>query len=127
MVKLDKLKETTQAANDNLNIIGNSRSTPKEKLQSSDPDMKHFKSTSQQNNFRFAPNIQASHKNRESITNQTRKSVIKTSENSDLNATFLIPKYSQTVFDLNIFHLIVIFFGRLILKGSAKLYIEVFK
>ena len=34
-LKLDKLKETTQAANDNLNIIGNSRSTPKEKLQSS--------------------------------------------------------------------------------------------
>ena len=31
-LKLDKLKETTQAANDNLNIIGNSRSTPKEKI-----------------------------------------------------------------------------------------------
>ncbi len=31
-LKLDKLKETTPAANDNLNTIGNSRSTPKEKL-----------------------------------------------------------------------------------------------
>ena len=30
-LKLDKLKETTPAANDNLNTIGNSRSTPKEK------------------------------------------------------------------------------------------------
>ena len=31
-LKLDKLKETTPAAKDNLNTIGNSRSTPKEKL-----------------------------------------------------------------------------------------------
>lgn len=31
-LKLDKLKETTPAANDNLNTIGNSRSTPKEKM-----------------------------------------------------------------------------------------------
>ena len=38
-LKLDKLKETTQAANDNLNIIGNSRSTPKEKIQATqNPD-----------------------------------------------------------------------------------------
>lgn len=34
-LKLDKLKETTPAAKDNLNTIGNSRSTPKEKLASS--------------------------------------------------------------------------------------------
>ena len=31
-LKLDKLKETTPAAKDNLNTIGNSRSTPKEKM-----------------------------------------------------------------------------------------------
>lgn len=31
-LKLDALKKTTPAANDNLNTIGNSRSTPKEKL-----------------------------------------------------------------------------------------------
>jgi hypothetical protein len=33
-LKLDKLKETTPAAKDNLNTIGNSRSTPKEKIDS---------------------------------------------------------------------------------------------
>ena len=32
-LKLDKLKETTRAAKDTLNTIGNSRSTPKEKLE----------------------------------------------------------------------------------------------
>ena len=31
-LKLDKIKETTLAAKDNLNTIGNSRSTPKEKM-----------------------------------------------------------------------------------------------
>merc|ERR1712226_834961 len=31
-LKLDKLKKTTPAAHDSLNTIGNSRSTPKEKL-----------------------------------------------------------------------------------------------
>ena len=31
-LKLDRLKQTTPAANDNLNTIGNSRSTPKEKI-----------------------------------------------------------------------------------------------
>jgi hypothetical protein len=35
-LKLDKLKETTPAAKDNLNTIGNSRSTPKEKSSKSD-------------------------------------------------------------------------------------------
>ena len=36
-LKLDKLKETTPAAKDNLNTIGNSRSTPKEKMTIVDP------------------------------------------------------------------------------------------
>ena len=31
-LKLDKLKKTTPAAHDTLNTIGNSRSTPKEKI-----------------------------------------------------------------------------------------------
>lgn len=35
-LKLDKLKETTPAAKDNLNTIGNSRSTPKEKAAKGD-------------------------------------------------------------------------------------------
>lgn len=35
-LKLDKLKETTPAAKDNLNTIGNSRSTPKEKSSKSE-------------------------------------------------------------------------------------------
>jgi len=38
-LKLDKLKETTPAAKDNLNTIGNSRSTPKEKSAKSDSPM----------------------------------------------------------------------------------------
>ena len=36
-LKLDKLKETTPAAKDNLNTIGNSRSTPKEKMAGTTP------------------------------------------------------------------------------------------
>lgn len=40
-LKLDKLKETTPAAKDNLNTIGNSRSTPKEKAAKGDGHKSH--------------------------------------------------------------------------------------
>jgi hypothetical protein len=42
-LKLDKLKETTPAAKDNLNTIGNSRSTPKEKAIKGDKTVKDGK------------------------------------------------------------------------------------
>lgn len=49
-LKLDKLKETTPAAKDNLNTIGNSRSTPKEKAAKGDKSGKESKSPNKKKN-----------------------------------------------------------------------------
>ena len=49
-LKLDKLKETTPAAKDNLNTIGNSRSTPKEKAAKGEKPNKESKTPSKKKN-----------------------------------------------------------------------------
>jgi hypothetical protein len=75
-----------------------------ENLRSSDTGMKHYKSSSQQNKFCFAPNIQAFRKSQERNSNQTRKSVIIKNndtfpqiENSASNEKFLITEYEHSV------------------------------